>query len=133
MSIRCQIIKTVHTEQFIYEVKKMNIEEIAESHKELFPNATPESQFWKLEEEIAEFEYCENEQQAIKELADIIIVCGGLYRWFPKTARAVASNYVYDMGVFPEEEVNRKWNVNLKRKLVWNGKTYKHEGKDGNE
>jgi hypothetical protein len=112
---------------------KMDIEEIAESHKELFPNATPESQFWKLEEEIAEFENCENDQQAIKELADIIIVCGGLYRWFPKTARAVASNYVYNMGVFPEEEVNRKWSVNLKRKWVWNGKTYKHEGKDGNE
>jgi hypothetical protein len=69
---------------------KMDIEEIAESHKELFPNATPESQFWKLEEEIAEYENAQSETELKKELADIIIVCGGLYRWFPKTARAVA-------------------------------------------
>ena len=109
----------------------MKLCEIAESHKELFPNATPESQFWKLEEEIAEFENCENDQQAVKELADIMIVCGGLYRWFPKTAMAVAIRFVEAMGMYPEEEVNRKWSVNLKRKWVWNGKTYKHEGCDG--
>lgn len=109
----------------------MKLCEIAESHKELFPNATPESQFWKLEEEIAEFENCENDKQAIKELADIMIVCGGLYRWFPKTAMAVAIRFVESMGMYPEEEVNRKWSVNLKRKWVWNGKTYKHEGCDG--
>lgn len=110
----------------------MNIEDIAESHKELFANATPESQLWKLEEEIAEFEQAQNEEEATKELADILIVCGGLYRWFPKTAKAVATNFVYDMGFYPEEEVNRKWNVNLKRKWYWNGKTYKHV-ENGNE
>lgn len=111
----------------------MKLAEIEESHKTLFPNATPESQFWKLEEEIAEFENCENNQQAINEMADIMIVCGGLYRWFPKTAMAVAIRFVEAMGMYPTEEIDRKWNVNLKRKWVWNGKTYKHEGSDGNE
>lgn len=58
----------------------MKLCEIAESHKDLFPNATPESQFWKLEEEIAEFENAQDDKEAEKELADIMIVCGGLYR-----------------------------------------------------
>lgn len=111
----------------------MDIEDIAESHKDLFPNATPESQLWKLEEEIAEYENAKSETELKKELADIMIVCGGLYRWFPKTARAVAKNYVFESGFYPSKEIERKWNVNLKRKWVWNGKTYKHEGKDGNE
>ena len=29
-----------------------------------------------------------------------------------------------------EKEVNRKWQINLKRKWVWNGKTYHHVGDD---
>ncbi len=33
----------------------IDLEKMAESHKELFPNATLESQCWKLEEEIKEF------------------------------------------------------------------------------
>lgn len=113
----------------------MDIEEIAESHKKLFPNATPESQFWKLEEEIAEFKAAVGEN-SIKELADIWIVCAGLYRWFPETAYAVYSYYSDDIinaqyGLDKiESEVNRKWQINLKRKWEWNGKTYHHVGED---
>ena len=115
----------------------MKLVEIAESHKELFPRATPESQFWKLEEEIAEFKAAVGED-SIKELADIWIVCAGLYRWFPETAYAVYSYYSDDIinaqyGLDKiESEVNRKWQINLKRKWEWNGKTY-HHVEDGNE
>lgn len=112
----------------------MNIEELSKEHEQLFPNASPESQFWKLEEEINEFEQAKTFEQKIKELADIRIVCAGLYRFFPKTAKAVMISY-YD--VIDEDdvqsEVNRKWSINKSRKWEWNGKTYKHVGKDGNE
>lgn len=116
----------------------MNIEKYSKLHEKLFPNATAESQFYKLEEEIAEFKAAVGED-SIKELADIWIVCAGLHRWFPETAYAVYSYYSDDIinaqyGLDKiESEVNRKWQINLKRKWEWNGKTYKHIGKDGNE
>ena len=43
---------------------------------------------------------------------------------------------IYDYIGCPDDvtsEVIRKWEVNKSRKWEWNGKTYKHIGKDGNE
>ena len=108
----------------------IDLEKLAESHKELFPLATAESQFYKMEEEINEYLSAEDGLQQRKERADILIVCAGLYRWFPKTAEVIAYDF-YDKKA--EAEVNRKWEVNKYRKWEWNGKTYKHVGKDGNE
>lgn len=114
----------------------MFLDELAKEHEKLFPKATAESQFWKLEEEIKELADAITREQQIKELADIVIVCGGLFRWFPATASAIKYAF-YDLyneyTVKVDEEVNRKWQVNLNRKWEWNGKTYKHKGKDGNE
>lgn len=114
----------------------MDIEKYSKLHKKLFPNATPESQLWKLEEEIQELKEAKKYAEQIKEVSDVMIVCCGLYRWFPLTARAVALRY-YDRDFYDtdliEQEVERKWKVNESRKWIWNGKTYKHEGKDGNE
>lgn len=117
----------------------MNIGKYSKLHEKLFPNATLESQVWKLEEEINEFCYADLREASIRELADIWIVLGGLYRWCPKTAVAMY-NYFSDSDIDAlcgidniEAEVNRKWQINLKRKWEWNGKTYKHIGKDGNE
>ena len=112
----------------------IDLEQMAKEHENLFPNATLESQVWKLEEEISEF-FDAPKCDKIKELADIVIVLGGLYRWCP----IVSDNFFdgltcmdYNWSLV-EEEVNRKWQINLKRKWEWNGKTYKHIGKDGNE
>ena len=111
----------------------IDLEKMAEAHKRLFPKATAESQLWKLEEEIAEFYEAHTTIDTRAELADICIVCAGLYRWFPKTAQEL----VYRFGAyFPftnmevEAEVARKWQINLKRKWAWNGKTYHHVGDD---
>lgn len=108
----------------------IDLEKMSKEHETLFPKATAESQFYKMEEEINELYAAETPEQILKERADIAIVCAGLYRWFPHTAEALQSYYWW-LGV--EEEVERKWKVNLNRKWEWNGKTYKHIGIDGNE
>lgn len=109
----------------------IDLEKMAQEHEKLFPNATLESQVWKLEEEIKEFEdACKGDE--INELADIIIVLGGLYRWCPRVAYHFYDGLTcmdYNWSLI-EEEVNCKWQINLKRKWEWNGKTYHHIGED---
>ena len=120
------------------DAKMIDLEKMAKEHEKLFPNATLESQIWKLEEEIREFfdtgDYSEDE---LREIADVCIVCAGLYRWCPCLAYQLCSEFYWKHeGKWSskiEKEVNRKWQVNLKRKWEWNGKTYKHIGTDGNE
>ena len=112
----------------------IDLEKLAKEHEKLFPNATAESQLWKLEEEIAEYQDAIGFEESLKEMADIVIVCAGLYRWCPLLAETLY-NTVNDGAMYYwendlEEEVARKWEVNKKRKWVWNGKTYHHEGKD---
>lgn len=114
----------------------IDIKELSKEHAALFPNATAESQLYKLEEEIKELEDAKTNTQVIKELADIVIVCAGLYRWFKSTALvidfyfAMLNKFIWHEVV---KEVDRKWQVNKARKWEWNGKTYKHIGVDGNE
>lgn len=109
----------------------IDLEKMAKEHEKLFQNATLESQVWKLEEEIQEFEEaCKGEE--INELADIVIVLGGLCRWCPRVAYHFYDGLTcmdYNWSLV-EEEVNRKWQINLKRKWEWNGKTYHHIGED---
>ena len=117
----------------------IDLEKMSKEHATLFPHATADSQFVKMEEEIGEFLSALTEEQCVKELADIWIVCAGLNRWHPKTAKSILAFYSDEFvdkeyGISNiENEVNRKWQVNLGRTWVWNGKTYKHVGKDGNE
>lgn len=111
----------------------IDIAKMAQEHAKLFPNATLESQIWKLDEEIAEYDNAIEEKEQIKELADIIIVCIGIYRWCPLVALSIKDFYNGCSDNAVEEEVMRKWQVNLNRKWEWNGKTYKHVGVDGNE
>ena len=112
----------------------IDLEQMAKEHENLFPNATLESQVWKLEEEISEFAEARTDTQRCQECADILIVCCGLYRWCPLTARIIFRKYFYDapscLNKEIDEEVNRKWQINLKRKWEWNGKTYHHIGED---
>ncbi len=108
----------------------IDLEKMAKEHEKLFPNATLESQVWKLEEEIAEYQKANGFEDGLKEMADIVIVCGGLYRWCPLLAEAIycgaSEDTLYYWEDELEEEVNRKWQINLKRKWEWNGKTYHH-------
>ena len=102
----------------------IDLEKMAEQHKQLFPHATLESQVWKLEEECKEMFEAKEPQKAIEEMADVLIVLGGLYRWLPFTAYTFSELLAIIPSV--EQEVNRKWQINLKRKWEWNGKTYHH-------
>ena len=107
----------------------IDLEKMAEQHKQLFPNATLESQVWKMEEDVKEFFEVQGTDNSIKELADCIIVCAGLYRWCPNFAKKTTDEIINaNIDVFEdlEAEVNRKWQINLKRKWAWNGKTYHH-------
>ena len=108
----------------------IDLEKMAKEHEKLFPKASLESQVWKMEEELTEYRDATSVEQLTKEAADVIIVCAGLYRWCPILAKIIAVDFCTSKA---EEEVNRKWQVNLNRKWEWNGKTYKHVGKDGNE
>lgn len=105
----------------------LDFKKMAKEHEKLFPNATPMSQFRKVIEEICEFFRAKTPEEKRKERADIQIVCIGIYRWFPRIARFISWLF-WEKGI--EEEVNRKWQINLKRKWEWNGKTYHHIGDD---
>lgn len=105
----------------------IDLEKMAKEHEKLFPKATLESQLFKMEEEIGELNSAYGEEEVKKELSDVLIVCGGLYRFCPQTAESLAE-YFENRFSFRDisEEVNRKWQINLKRKWEWNGKTYHH-------
>lgn len=105
----------------------IDLEKMAKEHEKLFENCDLTSQDAKIYEEVNE---------VMQELADVVIVCGGIYRFNKSRANAMLGN-VFEvcelLAIDPDDleaEVNRKWQVNLKRKWKWNGKTYHHEGKD---
>lgn len=115
--------------------KMLDLEVLSKEHEALFPKADLASQVYKLDEEILESQKAETAEQKLREIADCIICCIGIYRFAPNVAKqfmdkvSLNSEQISDV----EFEVLRKWNVNKSRKWEWNGKTYKHVGKDGNE
>lgn len=108
----------------------IDLEKMAKEHEKLFEHADLKSQDEKIYEEVVE---------VMKELADVVIVCGGIYRFHKSRALAMLGDVLEVCDLLSidtcdlETEVNRKWKINLNRKWEWNGKTYKHVGTDGNE
>lgn len=114
----------------------INFEEMAKSHERLFPKADLNSQVIKLEEEIGEFEEAltdHNPEKANKELADVGVVCVGIYRFTPKVAKFIWRYAAQLSDANIDKAVERKWKINESRKWEWNGSTYHHVGKDGEE
>lgn len=111
----------------------IDFKKLSKEHESLFPKADLQSQVIKLEEELGEVSEAKTEEQVIKELADCIICCIGMYRFAPKTAELLDSVIGQASKPTIEEAVRRKWKINLGRTWEWNGKTYKHKGKDGEE
>jgi hypothetical protein len=111
----------------------IDLEKMAKEHEKLFPKADLASQVIKLEEELNEVGEAKDEDHVIRELADCVICCAGMYRFAPKTAELLDGAIGTASRKYVDEEVERKWRINLKRTWEWNGKTYKHKGKDGNE
>ncbi len=54
---------------------------VKEWNEKTFPDATMAGQLAKLEEEIQEMKDADNEDNIVKEIADMAIVMGGLRRW----------------------------------------------------
>ena len=110
----------------------IDLEKLSKEHEKLFPLADIGSQSLKLEEELTELLYARTGQEQIEELADVLIVCCGLYRWCTMLAKSQADGVYNTLGYIDgtplvlENEVERKWQINLNRKWEWNGKTYHH-------
>lgn len=113
----------------------------AAQHAKLFPLADLDSQIDKLADEMEEYKAANTKQQQIKELADCVICVIGIYRFTPFIAQAIYSGlksmYMTDAEtkVAIDNEVARKWQINLGRTWKFDPvtKKYQHTGIDGNE
>lgn len=106
-----------------------NLRDKIEQHKKLFPKATLSSQILKLEEELLEVKHAKTTIEMIKELADCIICCIGIYRFAPETAAFIIKSIMTKHNVFlPEiyDEVECKWEINLHRKWEYKNGQYHH-------
>ena len=116
----------------------LDFEKLSKDHKKMFPKADLLSQCMKVGEELREFKEAVSNEKAIRELADVAICCIGIYRFDKDIAEAIYMNamtYADVLGIRAkiEAEVDRKWQVNSKRKWVFENGVYKHKGIDGNE
>lgn len=113
----------------------------AERHEKLFPLADLGSQVLKLEEEILEAMDAESEEQLIKEIADCLICCWGIYRFTPRMAKILINSVVmklingYDDIKKAVDYAEEKWKINEGREWIFDPltKKYKHKGVDGYE
>lgn len=107
----------------------MNFNTILEWHKGKFPLATPMSQLLHLAQEIKEYNQAKTSQEALDELADIIIVLISLRR-FPETI-----DMAYDLLDFYYvndtkeilKAIEKKIKIVDKRRYVWDGEDYDRE------
>lgn len=59
-----------------------------DEHKKLFPLADLQGQVMKLDEELDEYLKAITQEEKIKELADCIICCIGIFRWATLVSRS---------------------------------------------
>lgn len=111
---------------------KETIDSIITWHKKTFPDATLEGQLKKYAEETYEFMTSDSD---LPELADMVIVCAGIFRFNRKLgSRFLETTYsiCWEIGEYDMTElwqaVEKKMEKNRKR--VWNktgNGTYHHE------
>lgn len=101
------------------------LEEIKEWNSETFPDATPEGQLAKLDEEFGELDEAKTQEEMEKELADIFIVLGGLLRWESKIGNYITNSLLDGMPIGVLEKllkaIDAKMEVNKERtrKGLW--------------
>ena len=106
-----------------------NLIQKIEEHKKLFPLADLSGQLLKLEEELSEVNAAENLKHKIDEIADCIICSIGIYRFAPQTAHFIIKSIMMQNDEYiPEiyDAVERKWQINLKRKWEYKNGRYHH-------
>lgn len=111
---------------------------VSEVHKQLFPNATLETQCAKFEEEYEEYKQAKG-IEALEETADMFIVACGIYNFNKAIGNLLCGNIVEklhtDLEIFRafRDAVCEKMNKNQKR--VWAETEtgyYKHESNNIN-
>ena len=111
--------------QELVDLLKKKLEEIKEWNAETFPDATPEGQLAKLDEEFGELDEAKTMEEREKELADIFIVLGGLLRWGSRIANYVLNSLLDAMPIEVLEKllkaIDAKMEVNKERtrKGLW--------------
>ena len=101
-----------------------------DEHKKLFPLADLQGQVMKLDEELNEYLTATTMEEKIKELADCIICCIGIFRWTNLVSRAYLS-FIYsrinkDLYKDIIKEVNNKWQININRTWEYKDGKYYH-------
>lgn len=101
-----------------------------DEHKQLFPLADLAGQVMKLEEELLEFQQAETNEEKIKELADCVICCIGIFRFAPLVSKSyiahIFSRIRPDTVQQVVEAVNTKWQINLNRTWEYKDGKYHH-------
>lgn len=106
-------------EQFLIEFLALQAE-IKIWHAETFPGTTFSGQLLKLEEELEESYQAKTREEALKELADVFIVCAGLTRWNSHIAQIILIEFILknQFGFSGEEiiqAIKAKMEINHKR------------------
>ena len=101
-----------------------------DEHKKLFPLADLQGQVMKLDEELDEYLKATTIEEKIKELADCIICCIGIFRWATLVSRSYLA-FIYsrmDKSQYKDiiKEVNNKWQINLNRTWEYKDGKYHH-------
>lgn len=111
------------------------INKVSEVHKQLFPNATGQSQCAKYEEEFEEFLKASDTTDIMKELADMFIVACGIRNFYENVGNNILG-YIITKVISQSEKVQMifvkeicdKMNKNQER--IWNETEsgyYKHQ------
>lgn len=97
------------------------LDSIKEWNEETFPDATPEGQLAKLDEEFGELDEAKTMEEREKEFADIFIVLGGLGRWESKIGNYIMNTMVEKMplSLLLELLPSIKTKMDINRKRVW--------------
>lgn len=101
-----------------------------DEHKKLFPLADLQGQVMKLDEELDEYLKATTQEEKIKELADCIICCIGIFRWTTLVSRSYLA-FIYsrinkDLYKDIIKEVNNKWQININRTWEYKDGKYHH-------
>lgn len=101
------------------------LKSIKQWNAETFPDATPEGQLAKLDEEFGELDEAKTQEEMEKELADMFIVLGGLLRWKSRIGNYITNSLLETMptGILEKllKAIDAKMEVNKERtrKGLW--------------
>jgi hypothetical protein len=101
--------------------------EVKSWHKRTFKDCTLAGQLAKLEEELKEYDNAPDWSHSLAEMADVLIVLGGLDRWKSKIGEYMLQGFLSQANTRTIE----LWNVTVKAKLDINKRRIWKKKADG--